>query len=196
LTVACAMACGEDDPRAGDDEPLPPVIQCAAFTACGGDPTGNWRITETCVVDAALREQVCAADPNGASVRIELTGYVLEGSFELEAGGSAKLTLSSKETRQSDTPFACGGEDCQALEDDLANPGAGRASAECTVNESVCHCAAEFEIPRTSASGTWSVSGSTLTVTSSGFGLPFEFCREGEVLYLRDPIRGLRLVRR
>lgn len=186
---AAALGCGGESDRDSARDPLPPIMICEALDACGGDPVGNWQVVETCNPSSPLRESMC----DGGVVSFEQTGLEVQGSLSIGADGAATLSTSSRETREIVVPDACGGTDCAALEDDYGNPGAGSARAQCTSSDGACRCSVELVIPRTSASVTWTVSNSTLTLEGSGLSFPFEYCRQGAELRLRSEGLGLRL---
>lgn len=196
FSLGAGAGCGGDsDPTpAREDDPIPPLVVCEAFTACGGDPTGSWTIVQSCFAGPSVREGTCASVPGTGPVRLEQTGYEVEGAFAINSDGSASLTAGSRESLVYDAPRECA--DCQMLEDEFSNPGAGRSEASCTASETSCHCEIELEIPRSTEAGSWVATDSTLAFTSSGSALTFEFCREGDAMRLSISDREFRLERR
>ena len=161
LTIPMALlsACGDDDGG----------VDCSAFTACGGDPTGTWTIRGTCI------------DPN-QEVFPGCEGATASGS-PTETG---TVTINADMTYTADTrtmgsasfsiPGSCltGLTSCDMLEDEST-------MCDGTIDTS-CSCDITFDETSTET-GTYSTSGNNITLTPSGGSADTgEYCVSGNTL--------------
>jgi hypothetical protein len=81
---------GDDDIDAGGEEPA------CAFSACGGDPTGTWNISEACVEGSAFENPDCekaAFDASGVEVSGTVT-FGKDGSYEATGDITGTVVMS------------------------------------------------------------------------------------------------------
>ncbi len=163
IFVMCgALGCGGDG------------VDCS-FSACGGDPTGSWSIEGTCYDASGFLEEFQQQCP-------EATGGVglnAEGTYDLEGDQSFTISVSLTIRTRLTVPAAClqqGLTSCAQLNsEDLVCNGNPEVDCDCTFdqNEDI------------SESGTWSSSGSTLTLDDES-PQDFIFCVEGDTLKIQN----------
>jgi hypothetical protein len=172
---------GIDDTTAtdGDADTDSDTDAACSGTACGGDPTGNWTITDVCVDDSEE-----PLDCPGSYMRID--DITMEGTVDL----NADMTYASQFTRFDMTyvlhmPSTCiGGMSCS---DFSAAMGDGYSCVEAGDG---CDCTGMQSAPSDPDSGTWAVDGTNLELSSSnGSGPPdaMPFCAEGDTLWVSVP---------
>jgi hypothetical protein len=163
--TACPSPEGEDAPAA------PAFCQTFAFAACGGDPSGSWRLQQACPAFEERRDQALDERPEctGSRQVVVSSGVSMDAEF-----GAGRYTISG--TTPIDLSLnveqgcldAMRGEPsdlaayCAALETQLSE---SFPSAACVIDDGDCLCTAQ-ESSDYSDSGTYSVSGGTLTTTS------------------------------
>jgi hypothetical protein len=151
------VGCGGDD------------VNCS-FTACGGDPVGNWSIEGMCFdADDLLDQSSCPQATASASVDIS-------GSVSILADSTYTSQTSSVTSFITTIPAEClmGLMSC----DQLTNPDTGTM---CSGDASdACDCTGSDSQSDTS-SGTWSASGNTLTLDND----PAEYCVSGNTMKVR-----------
>jgi hypothetical protein len=145
---------------------------CGKVQPCGGDVVGNWRISGACLDSAALSMDIGMACP-GATINISLVN--VSGSASFNADLTYTVTQSASFTAQETIPASCltsGGLTLtcaqldQQLQQQIAMDPSTFQSARCSGSSS---CTCTFTIaPQTSTdTGTYTTSGTTLSITSS-----------------------------
>jgi hypothetical protein len=152
----------------GDDD-----MDCSEFSACGGDPVGEWTIADACFAGSQGAVEGCPE----SSTRID--DFVLSGTIDLRADGSYASDISTMGTAVLTVPMSClNGATC----DDLAQA----SGLPCSANGDACECENQGDA-RTQETGTWEASGSTITTMDSGGDTGSnQYCVDGDVLELHD----------
>lgn len=153
---------------------------CGA-TPCGGDVVGTWQVLRSCFEDTTTTDASCPGSTIGLS-NVQQTGSVTfgaDGSYVSDGAVSFDFTQS--------LPLTCvmdGGGSC-ALYELLFQSIAGNGT--CSETATTCDCSASISAQPSSATGTYTTSGSTLTVTQAG-GMPNagQYCVEGSTLHLHS----------
>jgi hypothetical protein len=163
-------ACGGDDDS----------VECPAFSACGGDPTGDWTFVDTCVDDAEIDFDIEGCPEATARFQDDIA---ISGTLSLGEDGSYAVEQSLTGTLVLSFPLSClegEADSCDQVGEIL--------EVECTASGDVCECedSADFD---SEASGTYETDGSSITFTTSGGepSDPGEFCVDGDRLELRSP---------
>lgn len=195
-TCLALAGCGGTEQNGGPA--LIPITTCnETFTACGGDPTGTWQYTSGCTTPdpATVANQGIAAQfPACAGIFTGMTAS-LGGSVTLQ-GGTYSQTESAASTYHATLNATCftalttaslSASTCTQYQSNL-NAISG-TSATCSYNGSTCNC--DYSVSRQATeSGTYSISGSTLTSTSVDAGVSqttsADFCVQGNNMTLQD----------
>lgn len=148
-----------------------PVMACPGFTACGGDPVGDWTISEVCGLP--LDEEPIDDCPGGTS---QIVAVKFTGTFAIRANGtytSAGTTMSSQKMSIppacipsiSNAPITCAQlQTVVAAADPVNIQGVACANRQ----QGGCDCTLTFvEMPVTTT-GTWMRNGNALTLTAAG----------------------------
>jgi len=182
---------------------------CPAFTPCGGNITGTWHLKSLCNAsspgDAATSSSGCTS----ILPSVELgAGY--NATYTFASDGTFQVSASGTMTETAHYPLACYPSDasastvCSGIGTDEKRSWQGAADAgqivssptsvSCnTQGSDTCTCRFDLTIFPLTESGTYSVSGSRLTITeahSPGAGgsapTPADYCVVGNTLTLSD----------
>ncbi|CAN90366.1 hypothetical protein predicted by Glimmer/Critica [Sorangium cellulosum So ce56] len=181
-TLLALSACGGSVDDEGNSKEEGP--SCGLVAACGGDPTGSWTMDETCL-DPSMFEDL----NKGCDGEIDISGMVVSGRAEFRADNTYVTTITHQGPIKAVYPAAClAAEDipitCAQLSVKMQRAAAGKesplTSAECAHAGADCACTFVFGRITTPSTGTWSVSGSILTLEPEG-AEPEEnpFCAQG-----------------
>jgi hypothetical protein len=186
VLVVAASACGGGT---GDGVPA----SCGTAEPCGGDLVGTWGPGGSCVNRASLQarymSELGGACPGGTSVSIvNATSNWAKASRTFNADGSYVGTTTFSASVEILVPSAClVARGCADLDADfraMVDPVTGIVGS-CLNAETACACTIVQQQPTTSQSGTYTVSGTTLTTTPLG-GSPADmpYCVSGSELHL------------
>ena len=143
----------------------------AAFTACGGDPTGAWKLTEVCPGPGASLIQACT-DESSVTGKFKWTSAAEDGLVYTFSGGNTWQISSF------DFDFAFSVESscvaCSIFD--------GSNGANCTVSGTICDCT--YKATNPGGSTKYTVSGTTLVDSTSMHAS--EFCVKPTELLIRD----------
>jgi hypothetical protein len=149
---------------------------CSAFTACGGDLTGTWTIDGECYAPThPIWVDILGCD------NVQGTGVHITASGTWTFGSDLTFTrsITSQTTLEFNEPYTC---DISAT--DCSNVQVLDYAATCT-GTGCCSCTQVRPASTTSDTGTYSLSGSTVNVTSAGGNaLPWPYCVNGNTLTL------------
>jgi hypothetical protein len=185
LVAACLLpACGGGGA---------PATTCGNTQPCGGDVVGSWVPAGSCVTTASIQvrymSQLGDECPPGASVSIvDATSDWAAVSSTFDADGNYAGTAAFSASVQISVPAAClvtrGCADLDAELQAMVSPDTGIASASCHDGAAACTCSV-VQQQTSDSSGTYSVSGTTLTMLPTG-GSPNDmpFCVRGSELHL------------
>jgi hypothetical protein len=168
-----ASGCGSGGGGAGGP------ASCLQVQPCGGDVVGTWKILGGCINSAALSAAVMAACP-GATVggNIAISGTV---TYNADLTYTFDVTETIAETQN--LPLSCTGlASCSELEARMSadNPD---AIVTCSGTDT-CGCQTTLSIPRTTASGTYTTSGTTVVLSSGTSTTTDSYCVQGNMLHL------------
>jgi len=143
------------------------------FTACGGDLVGTWTVDSACHAPGGL-EEVALLGCDDA--RISRSTIVASGTWTFGADMTYTRSVSQQETLEFTEPLSC---DSSATA--CSNVSVRDYAATCT-GTGCCSCT-QVRPNRTSTdSGTYAVSGSTVTLTIGGTRLPYQYCVGGNTV--------------
>ncbi len=201
--TACSVlvGCGGTDNNGGAH--LIAVTTCnETFTACGGDPTGTWQYTSACSdpdMTTTANQQIAAQYPT-CSTMFTSVALSLGGSVTLGSGTYSQAITESLVTQMSlnSACFAAvnSGVSLSATTCNQYQTGLNRvtgASATCGYDGANCNCADSLS-RQDNESGTYTVSGLTMTSTSVDAGVSqttsADFCVQGNSMTMREVSDG------
>ncbi len=159
---------------------------CTSNASCGGDIVGAWTIVQACNAKAS-KSKTCGAETYTVSNPVQ------SGTLTFRADGTATEVLRTTGTLADVLPPICltnAAQTCADIEAsyrELVQSGAGYTSASCADNAGTCECALGFDTT-TNVSGTYTTSGSTLTVvTNGGSSSSQTYCVTGSTLIISVP---------
>jgi hypothetical protein len=166
---------------------------CATTTApCGGSIAGTWNIVGACSTGGATMPDATCAGESITVISVSDTG-----SFTFDADGTYRASLSASAAEDLSVPASClsaggGSVSCDQLGMALSSPlvqsdggTVGSVSGSCSTAGSACSCNLSLSVPNAMASGTYVVSGTSVTLTPSGGNATSDgFCVQGNTLYL------------
>jgi hypothetical protein len=152
---------------------------CPAFTPCGGNLVGTWKVIQTCASSRYDLSGACGgADAWATSV------FTLTGTITYNGDLTYASSLSGTQVVHYHYPSSClAPSSCDQFQQTLANGGV--TNLTCTTDAAAATCDCDGVAPATvkSQTGTYSVTGTTVTdagddgTTSSG-----PYCVEGNIL--------------
>jgi hypothetical protein len=153
---------------------------CANVAPCGGNIVGTWKVSQSCVTATEDFSSAGAGCTGAAAV----LGIAYGGSVTFKADQTYDFsTITATETVQEHFPSGCSpfGLTCQQLGQTATDGGPSRCSTD---TQGGCSCDSVMMLTSNNPAGTYAVSGSTLT-TSSTSGMPStsSFCVQGSLLY-------------
>jgi hypothetical protein len=152
--------------------------------ACGGNLLGTWTFTTSCM--GVLPVDTCAGE------MIDASAIHRAGTLTFNSNGTYSTTETDTGTFVFDFPTAClNGVTCAGLQTTYQGPGyVGQpnptfSSATCSTTTIGCRCLfGALGMPKTDT-GTYAVSGTSVTATSSTGGVSFDtFCVTGSILHM------------
>jgi hypothetical protein len=179
LTLVLA-ACGGNEDKSSHDGQVH-AGNCEVPAPCGGDPTGEWQIQNSCIV-----EFIGVASCPG--LLADGTALIQTGSMTYAADKTYSSTSDLAGTLKTTYPAAClQGLDCagfQALAE--ATAPSGDSSLSCAGGDSgSCLCTTTVSTTGIMEHGSYTTNGHLLTQTrSAGSSLDIEYCRSGSSLSL------------
>jgi hypothetical protein len=163
---------------------------CEKVAACGGDLAGEWKMTQICVEQPGTTEDIKAICE---SAKLEINSTTVTGSLSYKAAdmtftqsttldATATLVLPASCLKAGSTTYTC-----QQLQDIFkADPGAMQIA--CTSSsDGGCNCKNPVH-EVTSNTGTYAISGSTVTLTTAKDKGTAEYCVKGSKLYLHTTV--------
>jgi hypothetical protein len=168
-------------------------ICSGTFTACGGDPTGDWEVASTCLGTSfaqLLNDSFAAQSPDCAgaakSASLSASGTVAYHAGTVAYNMTISTTTSFSFTEaclQALAPGVTADASCAAL---APSPGDPEETGSCSFSGSACSCTGASTSPDTSVSS-YTVSGATITESS---GATYEFCVSGTTMSQRVALVG------
>jgi hypothetical protein len=194
VSAAVPMAgCGSGDGGGGS---------CSVGEACGGDIVGTWNFSKYCLNGMMSFEEFCP------TATVDTSGIVPTGTAQFTASmtymvnitlaGDFRVTLPSACLTQQGITITCDQLN-QSYQMIIAQPDSPFTSASCTAGGGGCRCAFGFRSTASTESGTYTISGNTVTTTNAADGMAdtLGYCATANSLELIDPMMtgGIRLVR-
>ncbi len=185
-TISYGIACSPDDgtPETNDESDA----ECSV-APCGGDVVGSWQFTSLCGLGAL--EQLPVEGCSGTS---DATGLQPTGTVTFAADGNYSVMLSLGGPIRFSFPVSCltsgSATTCEELNQALAPLTQGDASLyesfTCSGTDT-CECVAHLRGVTLEDSGTYVVSGSSMTMTGmSGEVSHSTYCASGPTLAMQD----------
>ncbi len=177
LVAVATAGCGSDGDKGVG---VGGETKCGEVVPCGGDPTGTWVLTSSCLTPAGQTELNNSNDCAGGS--INFTNIDVDGTFTFNADGTYTSTgLTQTASVRLVLPSSCiGGLSCDEAEAGLQSS-PEFVSVSCS-GSSTCTCNAALETAAQAETGQFTVTGNTLALSGSGGG--GSFCVEGTRLHL------------
>ena len=155
---------------------------CPSVAACGGNIVGTWKVTQSCV-SATEDFSSAGAGCSGATAVLDITyGGSLTYKSDLTFDYSA---VTATEMVHEHFPSGCSpfGLTCQQLAQTATDGGPPRCSIDALGG---CDCDSVMMLTSSYPTGTYAVSGSTLTTASTTAMMPStsSYCVQGSILYL------------
>ena len=169
-------------------------ICSGTFTACGGDPAGEWEVASVCLGSSfaqVLNDSFAATSPDcaGAAKSASLSA----GGTVAYQAGTVTYDMTISTTTSLSYTVACMKALMPAITADAAGcaslapaPGDPDETGSCSFSGSACNCDGASTSPDTSAYS-YTVSGAT--ITESG-GASYEFCVSGGTMSQRVALVG------
>ena len=179
LALVSLVACASDD-DGGDGGGG--GVECAEFSACGGDPVAEWAFVEACVDEAVFSLDL----PGCPDATNELVETQVSGTLSIASDGTYAVDQDLTTTTILRFPLTClegEAENCEQAGELL--------ELECAATGSDCECEETGE-GNASETGTWEADGTAITFAAPGDdGATGEFCVDGDRLELRQPANDL-----
>jgi hypothetical protein len=170
LALVFLAACGGDDDGG---------IVCEEFSACGGDPAGDWVFVDVCV-DV---EEITLGIEECPEATARFSNFNISGTVSFDPAGTYQVDQSVQATVVLTVPLSCfegAIENCDEVSQ--------LVELDCSASGDSCSCPDETDTD-ISDTGTWEVDGSSITLGPSGDDEPnvSEFCIDGDRMELRSP---------
>jgi hypothetical protein len=187
MLLGLAVGCGGDDDGGNTTRDAavdavavdasvdaPANLADCTFVACGGNPTGTWQIDKFCIDFDGI-----VLDPDCPTMTFDWSGVTVSGTAVFNADMTYAINSVSGGSLSYTIPAACIPPQVQQCSS-LGATCTGNPAQSCTCTEAVDE--------QDSEAGTWSTSGTTLTITPDGED-PFvgEYCATSSVFKLHQP---------
>jgi hypothetical protein len=142
---------------------------------CGGDLTGRWSIEKVC--GSASQAFPMRSCPDSMLT----TSYdSVSGTYQFDESGTWQEVFSATVSVQGTSPASCVSEsDCREFEDEMQSS-SGASNVACSF-QGTCRCSMTLS---GNGSGTYRVSGTSVTTTSDGASQTYGYCVSGNTLTL------------
>ena len=173
---------------------------CGEFTACGGDPIGEWCYAEICIEKDELLDQVFEA-ADGArdgceAVRDEIvvrsSSGTVSGTVTVTDTTIARTNVTTSTTGTFYLPEECSLGNCTFLEIAIENQLEGSNPTCTTEPDDGCECTLTFTTDPVTESNAYSLDGNTIVAeAASGADRRYDFCvADGQLRFRQDPDDG------
>lgn len=149
---------------------------CASFKACGGSPTGVFKVSDICVDTNAVLAQAKNECPT-----ISASNWNGSGAGGLTVAGTNWASMTqTKMSVDIDVPQECKGQfSCGLLAAALKSRGFDKATCKDNAGAG-CDCSVTTEFDETS-NGAFTQNGSRITASNN---ITYDYCREGTIVTL------------
>jgi hypothetical protein len=154
------------------------------MSACGGDIKGDWNVVAACIDQDALNSQAMQVCDTAT---LKILSPKVSGSISYKADGTFVQAPSMAEgTSEFVLPASCLKQGavtitCQQVQDEL-NKGT-TVMSKCTSSNGGCKCTADVK-ESSMSTGTYTVSGHTVTLTDGTDTQVQDYCIVGSKLYM------------
>ena len=173
-----------------DDE----LCQDLSFSACGGAVVGVWEVEALCMGDIPLGEDPFKDHPECSDTTQFNIYWDWIGTVEMASDGSFSQDLAMKVTYDIIFYDAC----LTAVSDGEATPetlcqdvNEQQDFGVCEYGSGQCNCTGEAQQTEIKGEGTYSVDGSTLSITADGSTSDSLFCVDGDSLTVESDMGGV-----
>lgn len=156
---------------------------------CAGDVVGNWQASSACIDEVALNmdflTEIMGSCPTAS---LDVVSLIPSGTVAFAADMTFTDTLVVSSTMNINFPAACiPGVACSMLTEVLQSlVGANGVTSVSCAGSSGCTCTMAQTIDSIDGSGTWSTSGTTLTLTAAAGNQQSAYCVQGASLHMLD----------
>ncbi len=182
---ACLVACGGSSGSGGSNG-AGGADHCGSVPACGGsNVVGTWKIVDAC--ESASPGTVSASCPGETA---QVGSFSAAGTITLNADMTYSSSISTSATVVLSIPTSCLPSGGVSLTCDqlgmAANALDGGDTTSCTTSGSNCNCSVSASSATTTDSGTYAISGTTVTITSATDGSTSTsgYCIQGNTLHI------------
>jgi hypothetical protein len=162
---------------------------CGGDATCGGDLVGTWAIVSSCnVAETAMPTGLCADQR-----QYSISGLEQTGTYTFLPDGTVSMTVMMTGLVRDVFPAAClaptGLLTCAELDlqnRQLVQTGMFYSSASCAMTGTSCACTMVLDTT-VASTGTYAISGSTVTVTVNGASGDSSYCVEGSMVTVSTP---------
>ena len=165
--------------------------QCGTFTPCGGAIVGTWRLTGTCYSypDAGVSNSDAGTSP--CSIQQSTSNTQINGTISFKTDGTYSVATSMGGSASFTYPASCltaMAMTCAQLNSSLAAEGttdAGISGSCSSASSGGCTCTETFKGQASSETGSYTTSGSSLTMVSTSSTStqdPTTYCVQGTKL--------------
>jgi hypothetical protein len=163
---------------------------CGPFTPCGGSVVGTWKIATMCMgtADAGVPKADAACFTTTSNPNMKYGGTF---TFRNDATYTADIAVNGSQTLTYSAGCFSGAFSCSAIDSIFKGPGVADAgmSGSCTSGSSgSCTCNETMNTDLTTIEGTYTTSGTTITMTSGSGSSPdtSDYCVQGNTLTLHE----------
>ena len=166
---------------------------CGKVAPCGGNIVGTWKVVTTCSNASAPSGLMTGC----AGETVSSSSTSASGTFTFNADMTYSVSISESNSETVTIPTSCftsqGGvsvscsELGQVFGAGTSSSDAGGLSVMCGTSGSNCSCTIDLSVQNANGSGTYSTSGSNLTIVAangSGMGNVDGYCVSGNTLHL------------
>jgi hypothetical protein len=184
MAAAVAVVLAAATGACGSSNHSPPP-GCLQFAPCGGDVVGTWSFLGTCTDIAGQSALLAAACPGAA---INAFGVSITGTFTFNADSSYTASNWHEVFVATETlPLSCaGGTTCadgNGTETDTTGGSTVNVTTTCT-GTSTCACRVNGTFDVSSDVGTWTTTGTALTMDGVATSTSLSYCVEDNRLHL------------
>ena len=186
LGVAVAVVAGCSSGSGGGAFNVGGATRCGQIEPCGGDLTGTWAFTTGCVTSLGFKEAVSGAASSCSGETVAVTGVSVSGTMTFNADGTYVASALSKQgTYSLNVPASClNGTACSTVASSLEASGEFE-TASCS-GVAGCACTAVQTPITVTESGSYTISGSTVTMASTTGSSTVSYCVDGSTFHLLD----------
>jgi hypothetical protein len=182
ILVGGAILCG----CSSNESAAPAGPDCTAAYPCGGSLIGVWNLSNICLSN--VQNPFAVQCPSVTNFQMSAT---VNGTLEFRADGTYSAGMTTSATDRFSIPTTClGGLDCAGYQSRLNQlAAAGTATCTGTATGGATGCDCQYTLSQTdSGGGTYTVSGTTVTLTKAGTftASTRSYCVQGNNLFVQN----------